>query len=144
MHIQNLKAGEDAAGGRFGCNYSRFPVEAGALSIAERLQCIRDRERQAGECLALNLTLRLGRKKADVDAIGGMLIASFRQNRCQIGLRRGETWLEQRPVERGASETRRRTLPSARRSGSLTAMRTLRSGCCQGRRVASTSIVSPA
>ena len=78
------------------------PLRLGVLRIAKGLQSIGHGKREAGKGLALNLALRLGSQKADVDAVGGMLIASFGQDGDEIGRRGVEPGLKKRAVERSA------------------------------------------
>ena len=102
MEIEDLETGKHTARGGFGGEFGGFAVDAGALGVAQGLEGIGHGKRKAGEGLTLKLALGVGSQEADVDAIGGMLIAGFGQDRVEIGRRSVESGLVEGAVERGA------------------------------------------
>jgi hypothetical protein len=77
VEVENPEAAEDASGGGFADELGRFAVKSCILSVAEGFKGVGDREREAGEGLTVDLSLRFRREDADIDAVGGALILSL-------------------------------------------------------------------
>ena len=110
-----------------------------------RFKSIGHRERQAGQGLASHACLGIRHQQAHVNAIGRMLTAAPGPARFQVDAGGLKSGLIQRAVQRpGVRNQQPHDCRRAAGSERLMGMRTLRSGCCQGRSVASTTTVSPA
>ena len=96
------RAKENTAGRGLGGKFSRFAVQAGILRVVQGLKGICHRKRETGEGLAFDLALGFRCEKADIDAVGWVLIARFGQDRGEIGCGSIDPRLHEGAVERGA------------------------------------------
>jgi hypothetical protein len=77
VEIQNPEAAEDASGGGIADELGGFAVKSCILSVAKGLKSVGDRERETGEGLAVDFALGFRSEEADIDAVGGVLIAGL-------------------------------------------------------------------
>ena len=121
MDIEDLEAGEDAAGGSLTGDFGRFAIEAHCLRVAQRFEGIGHGEWNAGEGLAVNFGLRFRREKADVDAVDGVLTPGLREDGLQIGRRSTgtEVRLLKGAVERSAIGDEQAQVAGGNASGKL-------------------------
>jgi hypothetical protein len=77
VEIENPESAEDASGGGVADEFGGFAVQSCILSVAEGLKGVGHGKREAGKGLTMDLGLSFRCEKADIDAVGGMLIAGF-------------------------------------------------------------------
>ena len=102
MEVENPEAAEDASGGGFTNELGRFAVKSCILGVAEGLKGVGDREREAGEGLTVDLSLGFWREKADIDAVGCVLVLRLGEDGGEIVRRLGLVRLKQSAIERGS------------------------------------------